>query len=350
MYNNANPLLYIAMSDHHSNLAHAAYIDLISSLRDAAIATITGTPRLEDRNGRRYWYDVYRIGSGVRKRYLGEDDDQTRDRIARHKSLAAHEAQAAQDRQRLIRILRAEGFQSLDAPTGALLSAMARAGTFRLGGTLVGTGAFRHYEGELGIRMRQTDILNTGDIDIAQFERLSLTLGDSVEEPLATAFAELNFEPTPTLDHRAIWRWRQSRSNIQIEFLTPSFRPEEDIRDLPALGVSAQSLHYLNYLIADPIKAAALYRSGILIQIPRPERFAIHKLIVADRRRGGPDQIKSRKDRAQAAFLIRTLAEDRPDELREAYADARSRGHRWEARIDASLKRLPESAALLAAL
>ncbi len=350
MYNIPIQLMYMAMPDRHSNLAHAAYADLISSLRDEALASIMGTPRLETRNGRRYWYDVYRIGSDVRKRYLGEDDAPTRDRIARHASLATRSAQSAEDRQRLIRLLRAEGFQPLDASTGALLSALARAGTFRFGGTLAGTGAFRHYEGELGIRMRQTEIPSTGDIDIAQFERLSLILGDTVEEPLAAAFTELDFEPTPTLDHRSIWRWRQSRSNIQIEFLTPSFRPEEDIRDLPALGVSAQSLHYLNYLIAEPIKAAALYRSGILIQIPRPERFAIHKLIVADRRRGGPDQIKSRKDRAQAAFLIRTLSEDRPDDLREAYADARSRGPRWEARIDASLNRLPESAALLAAL
>ena len=350
MYNTPCNVLYIAMPDHHSNLAQAAYSDLISSLRDEAVASIIGTPRCETRNGRSYWYDVYRVGSDVRKRYLGEDDAQTRDWIARHADLAARASHSAQDRQRLIRILRAEGFQPLDTPTGSLLSALTRAGTFRLGGTLVGTGAFRHYEGELGIRMRQTEILSTGDIDIAQFERLSLTLGDTVEEPLSTAFAELDFEPTPTLDHRSIWRWRQSRSNIQIEFLTPSFRPEEDIRDLPALGVSAQSLHYLNYLIAEPIKAAALYRAGLLIQIPRPERFAIHKLIVADRRRGGPDQIKSRKDRAQAALLIRTLAEDRPDDLREAYEDARSRGPRWEARIDASLKRLPESAALLAAL
>lgn len=336
--------------DRHSNLAYAAYADLISSLRDEQVAAIMGTPRLEERNGRRYWYDVHRIGSSVRKRYIGEDDDQTRARIERHSELAARQAEAAKDRQRLIRLLRAEGFQSLDPSTGAMLSALARAGTFRLGGTLVGTVAFRHYEGELGIRMRQTDILNTGDIDIAQFERLSLTLCDTVAEPLATAFAGLDFAPVPTLDGQSVWRWRQSRSNMQIEFLTPSFRPEEDIRDLPALGVSAQSLHYLNYLIADPIKAAALYRSGVLIQIPRPERFAIHKLIVADRRRGGPDQIKSRKDRAQAAFLIRILSEDRPDDLRDAWEDARSRGTRWQARIDASLARMPDTAALLAAL
>lgn len=338
------------MMDRHSNLAHAAYLDLISSLRDEQIAVIAGSPRREERNGRFYWYDVHRIGSTVKKRYIGEDDDQTRDRIARHADLAARQADAAKDRQRLIRILRAEGFQSIDPSTGALLSALAKAGTFRLGGTLVGTVAFRHYEGELGIRIRQTDMVNTGDIDIAQFERLSLTPGDSVSDPLAHAFTELDFAPVPTLDGKTVWRWRQSRSNMQIEFLTPSFRPEEDIRDLPALGVSAQSLHYLNYLIAEPIKAVALYRSGILIQIPRPERFAIHKLIVADRRRGGPDQIKSRKDRAQAEFLIRVLAEDRPEDLHDAWEDARSRGPNWQARLDASLARMPETAARLAAL
>jgi hypothetical protein len=160
----------------------------------------------------------------------------------------------------------------------------------------------------------------------------------------------LDFEPLPALGTRAVWRWRQTKSNTLVEFLTPSFRAEEDIRDLPALGVAAQSLHFLNYLIADPIKAVALYRSGVLVQIPRPERFAVHKLIVADRRRSGPDQIKSTKDRAQAAFLIRALAQDRPDELREAYTDALSRDPHWQDHIARSLKRMPEIAALLAAL
>jgi hypothetical protein len=81
-----------------------------------------------------------------------------------------------------------------------------------------------------------------------------------------------------------------------------------------------------------------------LVQIPRPERYAIHKLIVADRRLGGPDQLKARKDRAQAAFLVSVLAEDRPDDLAEAYRDALSHGPRWRERIAASLKRLPETA------
>jgi len=281
---------------------------------------------------------------------MGEDTPETAARVARARDLAATRSDRAAHRSRLIRILRAEGFLSPDRTTGASLNAMARTRVFRLGGTLVGTHAFRQYEGELGIASPFDQATQTDDLDVAQCERLSLTLNHHVEAPLADTFRDLSFAPVPTLDGSAVWRSKQTSSDSLIEFLTPSFRPEEDIRDRPALGVSAQSLHYLNYLLASPIKAAVLYRSGVLVQIPQPERYAIHKLIVADRRRGGPDQIKSRKDRAQAAFLIRALAEDRPDELREAYEDARARGPRWGERIDASLKRLPETAELLAAL
>ena len=67
-------------------------------------------------------------------------------------------------------------------------------------------------------------------------------------------------------------------------------------------------------------------------------------------RAGGPDQLKSRKDRGQAAFLIAALAEDRPLDLKEAYDDALSRGPKWGERINASLKRMPVTAALIAAL
>ena len=148
----------------------------------------------------------------------------------------------------------------------------------------------------------------------------------------------------------AVWRWRQTRSDTLIEFLTPSFEEDEGLKKLPSLGVHAQSLHFLNYLIAEPIKAAVPYRSGVLVQIPRPERFAIHKLIVADRRRDGADSLKAHKDRRQAAFLIEALAEDRPEDLREAYEDARERGPRWRERLAATLKRMPETAKRLETL
>ncbi|WP_366655460.1 GSU2403 family nucleotidyltransferase fold protein [Fodinicurvata sp. EGI_FJ10296] len=57
-------------------------------------------------------------------------------------------------------------------------------------------------------------------------------------------------EPVPSLDRNKIWRWQQTDRTTLIEFLTPSFEEEEGLRDLPALGVSAQCLHHLNFLIA----------------------------------------------------------------------------------------------------
>ncbi len=334
----------------HSLNAQSAYHDLLRGLKDDAVSDLRGTPVKETRNGRTYWYDQYRIGTSVRRSYIGEDTAELRDRLERQAGLAAEVAQRRQTRTRLVRLLRAEGMLSTDGSVGALFAAAEKLGVFRLGGTLVGTQAFRLYEGELGLRIPSSELAQTGDIDFAQFERLSLALDDQVTGSISETFKALSFEPVPGLERAAVWKWRQTRSDVMVEFLTPSFRPEEDIRDLPALGVSAQSLHFLNYLIAQPIEAAALYRSGVLVQIPRPEAFAIHKLIVADRRRGGPDQIKSRKDRAQAALLVEILAEDRPDELREAHEDALSRGPHWRDHIARSLVRMPETAARLAAL
>lgn len=340
----------MASAPYHSSLAHAAYHDLLRSLLDEAVSAVRGTPTRVERNGKAYWYDSYRVGSEVKKSYIGEDNEALRQRLAQIPALREQIAAAQANRTRLIRILRAEGFLGVDAGTGSLLAAMAKAGVFRLGGTLVGTVAFRLYEGELGIRFGLDQAAQTNDIDIASFERLSLALDDVVEEALPRLLAGFSFAPAPVLDERRTWRWKQSRSETLVEFLTPAFTECEEPRQLPALGIHAQSLHYLNYLIAEPIKAAVTYRGGVLVQIPRPERFAIHKLIVSDRRQGGPDSLKAVKDRRQAAMLIDILARDRPDELREAYADALAHGPRWRMRLAAAIARVDGLDKRLAAL
>lgn len=330
----------VAEISYHSSLAHSAYHDLLRALRDESVAELRGAATRVERNGRIYWYDSYRVGTEVKKAYIGEDTAPLRERLERTAALKAEAAERRSRRTRLIRILRAEGFLPIDAGTGGLLAALASAGVFRLGGTIVGTLAFRLYEGELGVRYRLDEAAQTNDIDIASFERLSLALGDTVDKGLEKLLADFSFAPVPGLDRHRSWRWRQTRNDLLVEFLTPSFSDTEETRPLPALGVHAQSLHYLNYLLAEPIPAAIGYRNGVLVQIPRPERFAIHKLIVSDRRREGADSLKSVKDRRQAAFLIDILARDRPDELREAYRDALSRGPRWRERLGAAVSRV----------
>ncbi|WBX84431.1 GSU2403 family nucleotidyltransferase fold protein [Sphingosinicella microcystinivorans] len=328
----------------HSLTAQTAYHELVSLLLDDAASDIRGSPTLRVRGERRYWYDRYRIGTDTRERYLGEDNEALRQRIERHEQLKAQQEERRAERARLVRLLRSERLLGMDNLSGSLVAAMSKAGVFRLGGVLVGTTAFRFYEGELGLRLSFDQTTRTQDIDIASFERLSLAISDTVEPSLVDVFSDLDFTPVPGLDHNKTWRWKQSRGAALVEFLTPSFDAEESLRDLAALGVSAQSLHYLNYVLAEPIDAAAVYREGVLVKIPRPERFAIHKLIVADRRREGPDSFKSRKDLMQAEFLIAVLAEDRPEDLQNACQNALERGPRWRERIERSLTRIPDAA------
>jgi hypothetical protein len=337
------------LPDRHSPTAHAAYHDLLRSLQDDAVSELRGTPTRVTRDGRTYWYDSYRIGSSVRKRYIGEDSEALRARIERFRALKRSRAARLGERTRLVRLLRAEGFLSLDAGTGSLLAAMARAGVFRLGGTIVGTHAFRLYEGELGLRYRFDQLAQTNDIDIAAFEKLSLAVEDVASPPLTEVLADFDFLPVAAMEPHRVWRWAQGGSGQLVEFLTPSFDAEEGLRHLAALGVDAQALPHLNFLIAGPIPAAVIYRGGVLVQIPRPERFAIHKLVVSERRRGGPDALKARKNLLQAEFLIEALAEDRPDELSEAWRDALASGPKWRERLDGALRRSDKARAILGA-
>jgi hypothetical protein len=333
----------------HSHTAQAAYNDLVSLLLDDAVSDIRGTPTRRERGERAYWYDRYRIGTDTKERYLGEDSEQVRARMDKHERLKAGRSARRKERARLVRLLRSERLLGLDTTSGSLVGALGKAGVFRLGGVVVGTVAFLLYEGELGLKLAADEGARTSDIDIARFEKLALALDDAGEPNLNQVLHDFRFAPVPDLEPGRAWRWRQSEGEALLQFLTPSFRDDEGLRDLPALGVSARALHHLEYLIADPIDAAAVYREGILVKAPRPERFAIHKLIVANRRREGPDSQKARKDLMQAELLISILSEDRPSDLVEAYEDAMSRGPHWQKRLQGSLKRAPHMATLIEA-
>ena len=201
-----------------SSIATSAYTDLVRLLRDDATAGVEGKPTLKPRGDKAYWYAARRVGRDMRFFYIGEDNEETRTRVERIEELRATAKERRQERSRLVRLLRAEGMTPTDRATGSILSAMADAGTFRLGGTLVGTNAFRLYEGELGVRLPLGGMANTGDIDIAQFERLSVALEDQVDPALADTFSALKFDPVPDIDPSKTWRWSQGGSGQLVEF------------------------------------------------------------------------------------------------------------------------------------
>jgi hypothetical protein len=57
----------------------------------------------------------------------------------------------------------------------------------------------------------------------------------------------------------------------------------------------------------------------VLVLVPTPARYALHKLLVSQTR-SVVQQTKAGKDLQQAALLLEVLAEDRPDDLDEACA------------------------------
>lgn len=177
----------------------------------------------------------------------------------------------------------------------------------------------------------------TSDVDIAAFENLKLVIEDEVDTALQETFKDLNLRPAPNMDRQnRPTKWIMGiEGGTEVEFLVPRMLQDREILKLEPLGVYAQALPFLNFLIAEPISAVALYRSGGLLQIPRPERYAVHKLIVAARRHKS-SALKEKKDLAQAEILFEILSEDRPGELANALTSAIERGPAWREALKAS--------------
>lgn len=65
-----------------------------------------------------------------------------------------------------------------------------------------------------------------------------------------------------------------------------------------------------------------------LVRLLRDDAVAGVKGKPTLKQRDDAGSLKASKDREQAAFLVAVLAQDRPDDLAEAYEDALSRGPR----------------------
>lgn len=231
----------------------------------------------------------------------------------------------------------------MDAQVGKVLLALSRAGIFRLRAVLVGTHAFRCYPGLLGVEIPEVRAV-TEDIDIAAFRSVAVAIDDRIDPALEEALKPVGpFVARPSL-HPQPTAWRVAGGGVLAELLAPNKGPDRDEPlELPVLGAHVRPLRFLDYLIREPVQAAAIYRSGILVNVPDPARYAIHKLVVATRRHASATG-KAGKDVAQSAALMRVLAEDRPDELEDALAETWRRGPAWRDAVNGGARRLPADA------
>ena len=89
----------------------------------------------------------------------------------------------------------------------------------------------------------------------------------------------------------------------------------------------------MEFSLERPEQAVVFCSEGaVLVNVPSPERFALHKLIVFGER-AGAFRAKANKDLAQAAHLLAWLRDHRREPLDNAVDDLMTRGRGWVSRF-----------------
>lgn len=287
---------------------------------------------------REYWHYQWREGDRIRNKYVGPANDPSiTDRVERFSSLKA----SFKRRQTLVRALQAAGLPTPDQLSGRIVEAFWKAGFFRLRGVLVGTLAFQTYAGLLGVRLGRRPLM-TQDADFTQFWGISENIEESLEPPLKILrTVDETFKAVPHLaDPFISTRYRNGRDYL-VDFLTPNRGSDEHQRRparMKALGgAGAAPLRHLDFLIHEPERSVLIHGGGVPVAVPRAERFAVHKLIVAVDR---VNRAKSVKDIEQAGILIDALATRRPVELADAWRTAWNTGSEWRRKLESGRARL----------
>ncbi|AZO47907.1 MAG: hypothetical protein EOS54_11015 [Mesorhizobium sp.] len=309
------------------------YAELVQRSLDASFETDFSTAGNFVRvpvKGRDYWYFEETRPTKTR-RYVGPaEDPEIAKRVAAFKEIKSD----LRSRRKLVSsLVRDAGLTAPDPVTGDVVEALEKAGLFRLRAVLVGTVAFQTYAGHLGVRLRGA-ALQTGDADFAQFHSVSAEVDDSLPPVIEVLKAvDPTFREVPHRTDAGRATQFENASRYRVDFLTPN-RGSDDHADhaspMPSLGgASAQPLRFLDFLIRDPVRTVLLHRSGVPVLVPSPERFAVHKLIVAARRERSAGA-KREKDLYQASLLVEALdVTRRQDDLAFAFAEAWNRGDAW---------------------
>lgn len=312
---------------------HTLYAEVLQQLETAPPA---GSVYRRSTGGGDYIYAKIRVGAARVDRFIGRSGDA--DAEARAAELQAGASLAA-ERRRLISTLKRHGFAAPDKTMGAVLDALAHAGLFSAGAVLVGTAAYLVSEPLAGSRLPSPTPM-TGDVDIAA---ASLALPADPPEHLETILkrADPTFQGLPQLSPKAPPSRFRNASGYLVDLVTPTgMRDDPNPLELTGPGAGAAPLQHLAWLIEDAVRGIALWGSGVLVNVPQPARYAVHKLILAQRR-DASSRLKRAKDLAQTRALIDALRANDPFALEDALSDARARGDKgWRRPIARSLQEL----------
>ena len=194
----------------------------------------------------------------------------------------------------------------------------------------LGTHAFLAYQNMFGVRWDAGAF--TVDLDSAHAgKNVSLAIAANVEVDTARAIESLEMGFIPVMSGTTYKK--PDEPDFDLDFLTTFGRGGDKPLFVPALNLSMQPLKFMEFSLEAPMKATLLYRNGpLVVNVPRPERYVWHKLIVCGER---PREMrtKANKDLVQAACLLDFLLENDGDAVRQSWDDAIQRGPDWSQRL-----------------
>ncbi len=314
--------------------AQTAYAQLLDAALGAAhlrsVADLSGSFNAKIVKGRKYWYFQYTEPSGIlRQVYVGPDNEAVQ-RLMTRKS----EPGAGASLGPLARSALALGCEGVLPRHYRVLRRLADYGFFQAGGVLVGTHAFLACGNMLGARWGSQD--RTQDIDFAHAGKaLALLLPGNLEVRTDDAISSLNmgFLPISGLGGKAGGSYLiPHEPEFRLDFLTPLHRGRGPFVH-PKLHITLQPLAFMDFSL-EAVEQAVIFcaEGALVVNVPDPAHFALHKLLVHSQRTG-TFRSKSAKDLAQAAALLAFLWKYRRDSVEEAARDLRSRGQRWLSRF-----------------
>jgi hypothetical protein len=276
------------------------------------------------------WYFSFREQDQVRQIYVGPDNEAIRALVTR--------AQTSQARQQLIPLAKsalALGCTAVQRKHLGVVLRLNEFGFFRAGGVLVGTHAFLAYANQLGVKWRDSE--QTSDVDLAHAGRnVSIALPGNIDATPHSALTTMEQGFLPLVQYRgqagASYR-HPEEPDFQVDFLTPRTSKSDEPVMVEHLDVALQPLRFMEFSLEDVQQATLFDATGrcVVVSIPAPPRYAIHKLLVVGER-AGAFRAKVSKDVAQAAALLEYLSQTDPDSAIDAWKDALGRGPGWRRR------------------
>lgn len=310
------------------------YADLLQSLElEDAVAGSIATKTV---GKKRYVYATIKDGSARLEKYLGPaDDPNVQEQVARYR----HGAERAKSLKTTVSVLKQGRFPAPSLPLGKILEVVANAGLFKRGMTLVGTAAYQTYAGILGYYLPAATLAtNDADLSLAEFE------AGEQEEDIGSILkrADPSFAPVWHAEDKLPKAFRAS-NGFTVDLITSYGRGRKSPVLVESLGCAAVPLTFQEFPTAETVNTVALYGSGVLVRTPTPLRFAVHKLLVAQRRKP-TETAKKQKDLRQARELIDIYLQIDETALQSELDNARSIGKAWQTAINASLREIGRAA------